>query len=92
MTFSIDKKKIRTQEKVHPVFDQLVVALAWGWGTLREPGSSRDGGGLRLVRTFGGPEVSGAEPEGDGVQDGSPRAAVVQTRRVDGLGSVERAA
>lgn len=74
---------------MHSVFNQLVVALARGRRTLRKPGRPGAGGALGLL---GGSEVSGAEPESDGVQDGSPGAAVVQTCRVDGLRSVKRSA
>lgn len=74
---------------MHSVFDQLIVTLAGGSRTLRKPDRPGTGGVLRLLGTIGGSEVSGAEPESDGVQDGSPGAAVVQTSRVNGLGSVE---
>lgn len=81
-----------TQKQVHPVFDQLVGALAGDSRTLRKPGRPGAAGALGLVGTLGNPEVSRAEPESDGMQDGSPGAAVVQTRRVDGLGCVKRSA
>lgn len=77
---------------MHSVFDQLVVALAGGRRTLRKPGRPGAGGALGLLGTLVGAKLGRAEPESDGVQDGSPRAAVVQTCCVDGLGSVKGSA
>lgn len=74
---------------MHSVFDQLVVTLAGSSRTLRKPGA---GGVLRLLETIGGSELGRVEPESDSMQDGSPGAAVVQTRRVNGLRSIKRSA
>lgn len=81
-----------TQKQMHAVLHQLLLALVGGLSPqwIHSSRCRALGGGRGVLLSALCRSESGAvEPEGHGVQDGSPGVAVVQPGRVDGLRSVE---
>lgn len=77
---------------MHAVLHQFLLALVGSLPTRRvhssRPGAFRGDRGV-LLSALGGSKPGTVEPEGHGVQNGSPGVAVMEPGRVDGLGSVE---